>query len=90
MGCIFSASPKQFIEKNVMPTALGFGGLAALLCIIFSAISFQTSAGNPEKVKNAQQMMTSCISGLILIIFAIFIIRLIGVDILGLPGLSSQ
>lgn len=90
MGCIYTSSPSKFIENNVMPIALGLGGIAALLCIAFAAISFQISAGNPEKVKNAQQMITSCITGLILIIFAIFILRLIGVDILGIPGLGVK
>ena len=37
-------------------------------------------------LKKAQELITSCIMGLMLIIFSIFILRLIGVDILKIPG----
>ena len=48
----------------------------------------QTSQGNPEKLKKAQEMLTSCIMGLMLIIFSVLILRLIGVDILKIPGFN--
>jgi len=48
----------------------------------------QSSQGNPEKLKKSQDMITSCIMGLMLIIFSIFILKLIGVDILKIPGFS--
>lgn len=87
LGCI-PTDFDSFITHFVMKIGIGFAGVIALLCIIFSAIMIQTSAGNAEKVKKAQQNMTSCILGLILIIFSIFILRLIGVDILGIPFLK--
>jgi len=46
----------------------------------------QSSQGNPEKLKKAQEMITSCIMGLMLIIFSVFILKLIGVNILKIPG----
>ena len=41
-----------------------------------------------EKIKKAQDLLTSCIMGLMLIIFAVFILRLVGVNILRIPGFS--
>lgn len=89
LGCI-PTDFQNFITHFVMKIGIGFAGVIALLCIIYSAIMIQTSAGNAEKVKKAQQNMTSCILGLILIIFSIFILRLIGVDILRIPFLTGN
>lgn len=88
LGCFYIADFKTFMEKNVFGILIGLAGIIALLCIIYSAISLQLSRGNPEKIKNAQERLTSCILGLLLIIFSMFILRLIGVSILGLPGLN--
>src|SRR3989344_522065 len=70
----------------VFSFGIGLGGIIALLCIIYSAFVMQTSGGNPERIKKAQENLTSCIMGLMLIIFAIFILRVIGVNILKIHG----
>jgi putative Mn2+ efflux pump MntP len=68
---------------------MGLAGIIAIGCITFAAIQFQLSQGDTEKIKKARELMTSCIMGLILIIFSVFILRVIGVDILQLPGLGK-
>ena len=73
---------------SIIGVGMGVGGAATLLCIIYAAFILQTSRGNPEKIKKAQESLRACISGLLLIIFSIFILRLIGVTILQIPGLS--
>lgn len=75
-----------FIQDTVFSFGIGLAGIMALLCIIYAAFIMQTSSGNPEKIKKAQEMLTSCIMGLVLIIFSVFILRLIGVNILKIPG----
>jgi hypothetical protein len=87
IGCVKTES-KKFIEETVFGLGLGLAGGFALLCIIFAAFQMQSSQGNPEKLKKAQEMLTSCIMGLMLIIFSVFILRLIGVSILRVPGFS--
>ncbi len=84
LGCLYTDVP-SFIQKNVLSTGIGLAGLIALLCIIYSAFLLQTSQGNPERIKKAREYLTSCILGLILIIFSIFILRVIGVNILRIP-----
>jgi hypothetical protein len=59
-----------------------------MLGIIFSAFQIQISQGNPEKIKKAREMLTSFVIGLLVIIFSVFILRLIGVDLLRIPGFS--
>lgn len=88
MGCFYFSDWKTFVERNIFGVLIGLAGIISLLCIIYSAFVLQTSRGNPEKIKNAQERLTSCVLGLLLIIFSIFILRLIGVSILGLPGLK--
>lgn len=73
---------------SIIGVGMGVGGAATLLCIIYAAFILQTSRGNPEKIKKAQESLRACISGLLLIIFSIFILQLIGVTILQIPGLS--
>jgi hypothetical protein len=59
------------------------GGIA-LLIIIYSGYSFTISQGNPEKIKAAQETLTSAIIGLVFIILSTTILQIIGVDILGI------
>lgn len=89
LGCI-PLNLQAFVSQYLLSTGIGLGGIVALLCIIYSAFMMQTSRGNPEKIKKAQEMLTSCIMGLMLIIFSVFILRLIGVDILKIPGLTGK
>lgn len=88
MGCIYMNDMSTFFQKNVFGLGIGLAGTVSLLCIIYSAFMMQTSRGNPEKIKKAQEMLTSCIMGLMLIIFSVFILRLIGVQILKIPGMN--
>lgn len=84
LGCI-KTNFKSFIEETVFGLGIGLAGGFSLLCIIYAAFMMQSSQGNPEKLKKAQEMITSCIMGLMLIIFSVFILRLIGVNILKIP-----
>ena len=85
IGSVYTDLP-SFINKNLFGIALSFAGLIAFLCIIYSAVILQTSVGNPERIKKARQNLTSCIAGLLVIIFSIFILSIIGGDIINIPG----
>ena len=85
IGCVKN-NLNSFIGETVFDFGIGLAGGFSLLCIIYAAFMMQSSQGNPEKLKKAQEMITSCIMGLMLIIFSVFILRLIGVNILKIPG----
>ena len=85
MGCI-DYNFSGFIQNIVFGRGIGLAGVLTFLCIVYAAFVLQTSAGDAQKVKKAQETMTSCIMGLVLIIFSIFILRVIGVNILKIPG----
>ncbi len=85
IGCV-QGSLSSFISQTIFGWGIGLAGGFALLCIIYAAFQMQSSQGNPEKLKKAQELITSCIMGLMLIIFSVFILRLIGINILQIPG----
>lgn len=87
IGCVYGDF-KRFIQETVLGYGVSLAGGLALLCILYAAFSIQTSRGNPEQIKKAQELLTSCIMGLLLIIFSVFILRIIGVNLLRLPGFS--
>ncbi len=76
--------------NNAIPIAMGLGGIIAFILIVFGAFQIILSGGNPDRVKAGKEMITSAIAGLLLIVFSIFILKLIGQDILDIPGFGSE
>jgi len=74
------------LEKDVFGIVLGLSGGIALIMIIISGYKFMISQGNPEALKDAQEQLTSAIVGLLFIILSFVILRVIGIDILGIPN----
>lgn len=83
-GCI-EATPQLFVTK-ILQIAIGISGGIAFLMIVYGGFVTMTSAGNPEQLTNGKEIITSAIAGLLMIIFSVVILKIIGVDILGLPG----
>lgn len=67
---------------------VGLGGGIAFLLIVYASFLIMTSSGDPQRLKAGQELLTSAIAGLIMLIFSVFLLKFIGVDILNLPGLS--
>lgn len=72
----------------VLKWAIGVGGGIAFLLIVYAGFMIMTSQGNPERLKAGQELLTSAISGVILLVLSVFILNVIGVKILAIPGLS--
>ncbi len=83
IGCINVASPTGFVEA-ILKFATGIGGGIAFLLMIIGTFQIMTSSGNPDKIKAGQELITSAITGLLLIIFSVFLLGFIGRDILGI------
>ena len=77
--------PGAFVN-TVLKIALGIAGGIAFLLMVFGAFRLMTSTGNPEGVQEGWSILTSAIVGLLFIIFSVFLLRVIGVDILKIPG----
>ncbi len=83
IGCVPVLDNNLFMSF-LLKWAVGIGGGIAFLLIVYAGFMIMTSAGNPERLKAGQELLTSAISGLILLIFSVVILKIIGVDILGL------
>lgn len=83
IGCIPVADTNAFMGW-ILGWAVGVGGGIAFLLIVYASFMIMTSQGDPTRLKAGQELLTSAISGLIMLIFSIFILKFIGVDILGL------
>lgn len=84
LGCI-PTDTSGFIGW-ILKFAIGIGGGSAFLMMAFGAFALMTSAGDPQKIKTGQEVLTSALAGLLFIIFSTFLLRLIGYNILRIPG----
>jgi hypothetical protein len=85
LGCVYVESPDFFIAW-ILKFAIGIGGGIAFLLMIFGVFQIITSAGDPERLKAGKELITSALIGLLMIIFSVFLLQLIGTQILQIPG----
>ena len=88
LGCLPN-DPRAFVIW-ILGRAIGIGGGIAFLLMIFGGFQVLTSAGNPERLNAGKEVIGSAVTGLLLIIFSLFILELIGVDILGLENVGFK
>lgn len=86
IGCI-PTEPGALVS-GLMKLAFGGAGGVALLLMVLGAFKIMTAAGNPESIKAGQEQFTSAVIGLLFIIFAVLLLEVVGVDILGIPGID--
>lgn len=89
IGCIDTQSPTGLMER-LLGIGIGIAGGIAFLLILFGGMQILTSAGNPEQLNAGRELVSAAIIGLILVIFAIFLLRFIGVNIIGIPEFGSS
>jgi len=87
LGCINVSSGTGLIS-SILKLATGIGGGLALALILFGVFIVTTSAGSPDKLNKGKEIITSAIIGLVFILLSVFLMNLIGINILGIPGLS--
>lgn len=77
---------------NISDTLVVLASVAAVIFITYAGIKFITSSGDPIRLASAKKTLIFAIAGLLIILFAYFIIKLVafttGVDcgILGIGG----
>ncbi len=63
--------------SNVLGWVLGFLGLVAVIIVIIGGVKWMTSGGDEKKVKSAQQTILAGAIGLIIILSAWVIVKLV-------------
>ncbi len=86
IGCI-PTTLKGF-SPWILRWFIGLSGGIAFLLIVYAAFQIISAAGNPQQVQAGQELLTSAITGLIFIIGSLFLLKLVGIEILAIPGLS--
>jgi len=84
LGCLPTV-PEEFVAW-LLSAAIKIGGGIAFLLMLSGGFIFMTSSGNPEKLNQGKEVLTSAIIGLLFIVFAVFLLKTIGIDIFELPG----
>jgi len=85
IGCLPYLEINPFII-TLLQWALGIAGGTALTLIIFASFQIAVSRGNPETFNAGKELFASALAGIIFLIFSVYLLRLIGYDILKLPG----
>lgn len=86
IGCVPS-EPRTLINR-VLQYGTVASGVVAFLIMILAALQMITAEGNPQSIKAAQEKFYSAIIGLLFIIFAVLMLQVIGVDLLGLKAFT--
>jgi hypothetical protein len=84
LGCLHW-DPQTFVT-DFLKLALGVAGGIALLLMVYGSFLISVSAGDPKKSEEGKEIITGTIAGLLFIIFSVFLLKLIGVNILNIPG----
>ena len=86
LGCISTDVEDGGFINTLLQLAIGLGGIIALLLILGGVFIITTSAGNPDKLNQGKELITSAVSGLLFIILSIVLLNLISIKILAIPG----
>ena len=86
IGCVPN-NPVGFVQF-FYNWGLGLIAVVALLFLMYGSYVLMTSKGNPEMVARGRSFFFYAIVGLLFAAFGIFIIRLITVDVLKVPGFN--
>ncbi len=87
IGCI----PTQIgpLVNTLVSSFIGLAGGIALILMLWGAVEMILSRGDANALKSGQGRFTSAILGLVFILFSIVLLRIIGVDILGLNCITG-
>jgi hypothetical protein len=83
IGCVPIGDITQ-ITQFFLRWAVGVAGGIALLLVGLASYQIMSSQGDPRRLQGGQELLLSAIGGLIMVILSIYLLRFVGVDLLGL------
>lgn len=86
IGCIPTENIQALAEFAIQ-WGLRVGGGISLLLIAIAGYLIKTSEGSPQKIKSGKELFVAAVAGLLFILFLAFIVRLVGVQLFGIPNL---
>ncbi len=84
IGCL----PTNFagIVGSIFTLFSGMMGGLVFICLLSNGIKIMSSRGNPEALKKGQEAITACLVGFVVLALSVFFLKIVGVDILQIPG----
>ena len=67
----------EIVSRVVNFFLIPISGVILLLVFIWAGYDFMTSEGNPEKIKSAQAKITTGIIGMVLLVLAFLIVKVV-------------
>jgi len=86
LGCV-PVKVDKFVAW-LLPFVFGIAGGVAFLLMVGGFIQIATSKGDPKAMQAGRETVSSAITGLLVSVFALFILRLVAIDILHIPGMK--
>ena len=74
--------------KKFLNFGIGIAGGIAFLLMVFGAYRLIFAGGNPDSIQQGREIITAAIAGLLVIIFAVFILSFLGYTVLGIDALN--
>lgn len=86
IGCIPILSNEALKEFVIFLLRWGSGiaGGVGMILIIYSGYMIMTSAGDPKKVQAGKELLQASLSGVFMVVFAAFLLRIIAADTLSI------
>jgi hypothetical protein len=79
----FNITSENFLAR-LYQIAFGIGIGSGVILVGVGGISIATAAGDPEKIKEGREQVTSALIGIAVVILSVVILNILGVQILGL------
>jgi hypothetical protein len=88
IGCIGGQTVGGFVSR-VLAIGIAIAGGVAFLLMIIGTYQVLSSSGDPKKLQAGKELITAAVAGLLFIVFSIFILRVLGEDVLEIFGPDS-
>jgi len=76
--------------NNFYSAAIGFGGIAAMVMVVYGALYITLSGASPDKQREGKDIILSAITGLILLFAAYLILQIVNPQIVELKLTITQ
>lgn len=86
LGCV-PIDDTTSLTSYFLGWGMGIAGGVSTILMVYAGIQYMMAQGDPRKAQGAKDLITAAIGGLMFLIFSVFLLRIIGIDILGIPGL---
>ena len=84
VGCL-NTEAGGFVSQ-IYQLIIAFGSGFAFLAIVYGGFKVLTAGGDPIQIQAGKHIIYGAITGILLIVFSVFLLRIVGVDIIKLPG----